>query len=225
MKRYIKASTEYLSGSYLVDRQGQLMPVKLHSPSTTYINRGLMFLSPTDADLLYRLNKISQHEVEIILTYNFDYFIEHEKQGVKSMLDISEFSNWAELNYAPNAKSIFMKSAYSDSRPANADIQFNKLNQKWYPWLQNNFVKLSVIGTVAEFRITSEDGHDWNNVIIDDVILSNDWKPRTKFNILKEDETGYRAYFFNATLDEILENDNVILSSDRIDRINVGEYL
>ena len=219
MKRYITASTTYLSGSYLLDRDGNLRETILHAPSTTYINRGLLFLSPTDADLLYALGKIDEYQVEVILSYNYDYFLKHEKSGAKSSpMYVSEFMNWAELKYAPDIRTMFMNLMSSDATPEDVSKQFDKLNARWYKWLQDNFVKVSVIGKTVEFRITSEDGYDWNDIIIDDVILSYDWKPGTRFNILKEDESGYRAYFYNSSLDDILENDNIILSSNRIDR-------
>ena len=81
-----------------------------------------------------------------------------------------------------------------------------------------------VINKVAEFRITSDNGYDWNDIIIDDVILSYDWKPGMKFNILKESDSGYKSYFYNASMDDILEQDSLILSSEYIDRFT-GEVL
>ncbi len=224
MKKYIKASTEYLSGSYLLDRDGNLQKTMLHVPSTTFINRGLMFLSPTDAGLLYRLNKISEYDVDVILTYNLEYFLEHEKHSDAAIFYSMEFSDWAELKYVPQIRTMFTAFAYGNVKPKDTDKQFNKLNDKWYTWLQNNFVKVSVLGNTAEFRITSEDGYNWNDIIIDDVILSYDWKPGTKFNVLKEDEEGYKAYFLNATMDDILENDDIILSNTLLNRqITSGE--
>lgn len=219
MKKYIKASeTSYLNGAYLLTKDGELLETVLHAPSTTFINRGLMFLSPTDADLLFRLHKISEYDMEIILLYSLNYFLANEKHSSSSLMYTSEFINWAELKFAPTARSIFMKHLSSNVVPENIDTQFSALNKKWYTWLQNNFVKLSVINKVAEFRITSDDAYDWNDVIIDDCILEYDWAPGTRYNILKEDASGYRAYFFNATLDDILENDNLILSSTLLDR-------
>lgn len=219
MKRYITATSKLNQGAYLLNRDGQLRSTVLHAPSTTYINRGLMFLSPTDADLLYALGKIPEYDVETILAYNFNYFLANEKHTTKpSILYVTEFTNWAELKYAPGVRDMFMKYIDSGTTPKDVDKLFNKLNRKWYSWLMNNFVKVSIIGDTVEFRITSEDGYDWNDIIIDDVILEYDWTSKTRFNILKEDESGYRAYFFNATLDDILENDTVILSSDILDR-------
>lgn len=218
MKKYIKASTEYLDGSYLLDRAGTLHSTILHAPSTTFINRGLMFLSPTDADLLLKLSKISEEDVKIILGYNLKYFIEHEKHSSSKLLYIAEFIDWAELKYAPTIRSRFMEFVSDDFDDSDVTKQFETLSSIWYKWLQDNFVKVSVINNVAEFRITSEDGYDWNDVIIDDVILSYDWKPNTKFSILKENDSGYRAYFYNVSLDDILENDTIILSSEYVDR-------
>lgn len=214
MKRYI--STNYLSGSYLVDRQGAIYEVIMHAPSTTYLNRGITFLAPTDAGFLYDLGKINKYEVEIILWYNYQRYLENEVH-TRTMMDPFNFSNWAELQYtSPEISKIFHTLATSESVPADYVSQFDKLNRKWYTWLKNNFVKLSVINIIAEFRITSDDSYDWNGVIIDDIILSYDWKPNTRFNVLKEDETGYKSYFFNATLDDILEDDGTIMSAENL---------
>ena len=224
MKKYIKATTEYLSGSYLVGRDGNLYDVVLHAPSTTFITRGIMHLSPTDAGFLYRLGKISEYDVEVILSYNFEYFLVHEDHSDSAILMNSQFIEWAELEYMPAVKKIFNKLAYSNEQPKDVGAKFYQLNQKWYKWLQDNFVKLSVINKVAEFRIMSDNGYDWNDIIIDDVILSYDWKPGMKFNILKESDNGYKSYFYNASIDDILEQDSLILSSEYIDRFT-GEVL
>lgn len=222
MKKYIKATTEYINGSYLVGRHGELYDTILHAPSTTYINRGLMFLAPSDADLLYKIGKFTDGQVKTVLAYNYKYFLEHEAGGQSpSMVSFTKFNDWAELKYAPTARTLFITLINEGTdfldNPA-LDYAFETLNDEWYRWLQNNFVKLSVINTVAEFRITSNDGFDWNEVIIDNVILEHNWKRGTTFNILKEDENGYRAYFFNATMDDILEEDDVILSSTYLTR-------
>ena len=224
MKKYITATIDYLSGSYLVGRDGNLYDVVLHAPSTTFITRGIMHLSPTDAGFLYKLNRISEQDVEVILSYNFEYFLVHEDHSDSAILMNSQFSKWAELDYVPQVKRIFDKLTYSSSQPVNVDARFHQLNQKWYKWLQDNFVKLSVRNKVAEFRITSDNGYDWNDIIIDDVILSYDWRPGMKFNILKESDSGYKSYFYNASMDDILEQDNLILSSKYIDRFT-GEVL
>lgn len=215
MKKYINATTSYLSGSYLLDKYGELYPTVLHAPSTTYINRGLLFLSPTDAEFLHKLKKISEQDIETILLYNMQYFLDNESHSDSKFLLSSEFSNWAELKYAPAVKSIYAKIGFDDI-PDDIEKPFNILNQKWYSWLQNNFTKVSIINSTVEFRITSNDGYDWNEAIIDGVVLEYDWSSSTRFNILKEDETGYKAYFYNATLDDILENDSKILSSESI---------
>ena len=225
MKKYIDASSgiKYLSGSYLVDRSGDLYEVALHAPSTTYLDRGLEFLSPTDAGFLYSLGKISAYEVEIVLWYNYQFYLDNYVK-VKSLLDPFNFSNWAELQYTdPQITKIFHVLVNDVATPKDYEAQFEKLNHKWYRWLQNNFVKLSVINTVAEFRITSEDSYDWNGTIIDDVILNYSWKPGTRFNILKEDVNGYRSYFFNASLDDILEEDDIVLSTTYLERSIVGK--
>ena len=219
MKRYISASTEYLSGSYLIDRDGDMYSTKLHAPSTTYLDRGLYHLAPTDAGFLYDIGEISEADAFTILAFclvEYLHNIKHLEPSFKpSMLDLTEFASWAELKHSPSIQNIF-NSRFKDLNGSLSESEasrFWKLDEHWYQWLRNNFVKLSIMGKIVEFRIQSTDRFDWNSVIIDDVILSYDWKPNTKFNILREDASGYKAYFFNATLDDILENDNVILAS------------
>lgn len=219
MKRYIFAGTEYLSGSYLVSKNGEVFPTTLHVPSTTYLDRGLHHLAPTDAGFLCDIGKINEDDVFNVITFCFvEYLTDVKHRGdvfKPSMIDLTEFSNWAELKYSSTAQKIF-NSRFKDlngSLSETAERSFWKLDERWYTWLRNNFVKLSSINKIVEFRIQSTDKFDWNSVIIDDVILSHDWRPGTRFNILREDADGYRAYFFNATLDDILEDDDVILAS------------
>jgi len=219
MKRYTSSTTKYLNGSYLVDRGGNLYDVTMHVPSTTFLDRGLHLLAPIDAGFLFDIREFDEDEVLVVLQYWLAKYLKtelHETNVFKpSMLDLTSFMSWAELKYSSSAHSIFtshMKEFYG--RLSDDDrVDFYRLNDEYYTWLKDNFVKLSVTGRIVEFRIQSEDNFDWNEVIIDDVILSYDWKPNSRFNILREDSDGYKAFFFNATLDNILEDDDTILAT------------
>lgn len=224
MKRYITAAA-LGTGSYLLDREGKLIPVDIHSPSTTYINRGLAFLSVTDAEFLYRIRKVTENEALQIVLGNFNYFLQFQldkKEGdMFSILDISRFMEWSEMKYAPTMKDMFrgtMSEVSQLQRMYHHDI-FEKLTHKFYPWLLNNYVKISVIGNNVEFRISSEDGFDWNSAIVDHVLTQYQFSASTRFNILRESSSGYIAYFLGATLNEVLERDKVIMSSIILDRV------
>ena len=83
----------------------------------------------------------------------------------------------------------------------------------------NEFVKVSEFGKTIEFRISSNDDFDWNKVIIDDVLLKNSKVYDTfNINIVRESDKGYKAYFLNASLADILNNDNIVLSSTYLNR-------
>ena len=94
------------------------------------------------------------------------------------------------------------------------------------PYLKDNFCKISVFGNAVEFRISSDD-YDWNDVIIDDVILKYDrGNPyTTRYTIMKESDKGYQEYFSNATLEDILQNDKAVLSSQMLDRKVINKRL
>ena len=91
---------------------------------------------------------------------------------------------------------------------------------------ESNSPLRSVFGNAVEFRI-SRDDYDWNKVIIDDVILKYDsGKPyTTRYTIMKESDNGYQEYFSNATLEDILENDGAVLSSELLDRKVINKRL
>ena len=169
MKRYISASTEYLNGSYLVDRDGTIYTTILHVPSTTYLDRGLHHLAPTDAGFLCDIGKINEADVFNVITFCFvEYLTDVKHRGdvfKPSMLDFTEFSNWAELKYSSSAQKVF-NSRFKDlngSLSEEAERSFWKLDERWYTWLRNNFIKLSSINKIVEFRIQSTDKFDWNN--------------------------------------------------------------
>lgn len=226
MKRYVTANTTLSQGAYLLSRQGEIIPVNIHVPSTTYRDRGRIHLCPTDAEFLYRRGKISLEEALIICKICLVEFLTVDENlsdnDTISIMDMSKFNSYAELRYAPTLRKYLMN--YSDKignvyTEGEEDI-FESLNATWYPWLQNNFVKVSVFNNVVEFRISSNDNFDWNNIIIDDCILRFDPSIRssTKYTIVRESNKGYKAYFINATIDDILENDNVVLASKLLQR-------
>ena len=230
MKRYISAKTNLKQGSYVVDRDGIIHDIGMHVPSTTYLGRGLVHLATTDAEFLLDQNLINKDEVLSIILYCYEEFLQDEL-GLTDMNAIiplkaeAEFSDYAEMRWAPDARGIFFNHHYKtmqeieDARDHLPD--FDALNSKWYPYLQDNFVKISRFGNNVEFRISSNDGFDWNKVIIDKVILKFDsGKPyTTRYSIARESDKGYQEYFYNATLEDILQNDKAILSSEYHDRV------
>lgn len=224
MKFYIKSSIQLNNGSYLLDRNGNLLAVKLHVPSTTYVSRGIERLSCTDGQFLYDQKLIDMDEFMSIALYNFWCFLQQDKNKKLSdsvtVSDCIEFNDYAELRYAPSVRSKFMliSGTVQDivSRLSKYP-DFKNLNNKWYDYLKNEYVKVSVFNNSVEFRISSEDGFDWNSTIIDSVILE-DSNPAHRYTIVRESSKGYRAYFINATLSDILENDKVVLSSKLLNR-------
>lgn len=225
MKRYINATTELTNGAYLLDRTGTITPTILHVPSTTYVNRGILHLCPSDAEFLLNKGKISSDEAEIILKYCVVEYLTNEWNEDSSyrlsVMDATKFTNYADLKYAPKLRAMFMKMlGFQNELTQEEQDEFEALDDTWYEWLQNQFVKVSIFGTIAEFRISSNDGFDWNEVIIDYGILNTNLEKNSKmrYNIVRESDKGYKPYFINATLDELLENDNVILSSTYLDR-------
>lgn len=222
MKRYIRAASDIKDGSYMVSKDGDVISVQFHAPSTTYINRKIYHLCPTDANFLLSQNKISEDDAETIVAYCFAEYLEDE--GFKDSDKISssvfnDFASYADLLAAP--KMYMIASDYEGSTLSDlhkASKSFDSLTNKWYNWLKNNFVKVTVYKNKIEFRIGSDDGYDWNDVIIDDVILKSELKdnPSNRYNILRESNKGYKAYFQNATLNDLLEDDKKILSEEQI---------
>ena len=215
---YIQANTSLNSGSYLLDREGRLFPVKIHAPSTTFMSRGIEHLCPTDAEFLYNQDLLSEEEVMVIY-----YYCLLEYLGKLDNISIAErvkFDAYAEMNHAPAVRQILRSYLTCPYSIEELTELFEDIDQEFYIYCKNEFVKVSVLNNYVEFRITSEDGFDWNKVIIDDCILKYNKGSRdeTKYSILRESSQGYRAYFYGATLDEILEDDNMILSSELLSR-------
>ena len=227
MKRYIKSSIDISQGSYLLDRSGQLIPTALHVPSTTFVGRGILQLCPTDAEFLWNQKKISKDDAILITQKCFHDFL---KGKPDSIVDRIQFNDYAELRYAPKLRSEFMAERISGSLSEEESAKFNELNGLWYSYLQNNYVKVSVfknnLHAIADFRISSTDGFNWNAVIIDKVILKLSEPRSYRYSIVKEVGGEYRAYFINATLNDILENDKIVLSSTKLSRSIVdGEII
>ena len=232
MKRMIKASTgEY--GTWLLDRSGKMEETKMHVPSTTYYGRGLLFLAPTDAQFLYDHKKINESEGDLIVRHAFAEYLldecDYDIEDTFSILDITKFNSYGEMRYAPTFRNalIGLSGTVGDICTEDEDIMFHKLNDQWYPWLQNNFVKVSRFADVVEFRISSTDGFNWNKIIIDDAILGTSFgeDPNIAYTIVKETSDGYRSYFVNATLNEILEADKVVLSDTLLQRKVLNQVL
>lgn len=214
MKKYIRSYV--YSNSYLLDRKGHIRVISLHVPSTTYVNRGITRLCPTDAEFLLNNGKITEDEAKTIALYDFTEFLGDKSDY--SPIDLSTYLNFAELKYAPSVRSIFLKSLNDPDVSADSS-KYDKLNEQWYNYLCNEFVKVSEFGKTIEFRISSNDDFDWNKVIIDDVLLKNS-KVYDSFNIniVRESDKGYKAYFLNASLSDILNSDNIVLSSTCLNR-------
>lgn len=231
MKRYIKASE---TGSWLLSRSGKLIPTQLHVPSTTYLGRGVEHLCPTDAEFLLNQKKIDADTAKYILDYCLVEYL-RDVEGVDdpeykiSVSDITKFNQYADMRYAPKLRSTMLSYAGVPIMQIddNDEAMFASLNNKYYKWLANNFVKVSMFGKVVEFRINSTDGFDWNQVIIDDCILEHEMfaRPGMRFNILRETKEGYKQYFMNTTFDDLLKSDNVVLSSQLLSRKIVAGQL
>lgn len=216
----VAAPTNAQYGTWLLSRRGDLLPVTLHVPSTTWTSRGLEYLAPTDGEFLYTQGKISEEELTSIVLTNFLYYLNDNDITEYSITDVTAFSSYAELKYAPTARQIIMRliggTAASMKNMLLELTSFSALNQKWYPFLQNNYVKVSKFNSSLEFRISS-DGYDWNENIIDDVLLNEDYDfSKCRINIVKETAAGYKPYFQNATLDDILSYDDTVMSSTKL---------
>lgn len=235
MKKYIKADTELtlFTGSYLLMKNGEIINTIFHVPSTTYISRGILHLCPTDAEFLLTHGKIDDKEAEVILKYCLVEYLTNELRRdsdyTLSVFDITSFTGYADLRYAPTLRRMVMRypGRLKNILSASDEELFQQLNSVWYIWLKNNFVKVSVFRDNIEFRICSENGYNWNEVIIDYGILgiANSANPNTRYTIVRESSKGYKAYFLNATLDEVLENDHVVLSNTYLRRYVVAGEL
>lgn len=222
-KSNVNAAVSLSSGSYLLDRDGNIIPVKMHAPSTDYIERGIKRLSPTDADFLYSNHLISQNDMASLVAYDFFKYVEDNSitsDGEWSIFTKTKYQKFASMQYAQYAQQSFMSMFKLSGTLADIQNVLNELpdplslNDKWYKYLLNQYVKISVFGTVIEFRINSEDGYDWNQAIIDDVILKYENQLHNfKINVMRESSKGYKSYFMNASINDILEADKVVLSS------------
>ena len=210
-------------GSYLLSRQGKVTPVRMHVPSTTYQDRGIFHLSCVDAQFLYDTGRIDENDVAIIAKYCFHEFLRDElhkdEDYTPGVIDFSQFHKYGELSYAPRVSQILNKTYYTDPSLSREDIgKFKYLDYMWYDFLSQMYVKISVFDKSVEFRISSNDNFDWNAAIIDGVLLTYEFPYNTKFTILRSHGTTFLAYFMNASLSEILETDNVVLSTTQLTR-------
>lgn len=225
MKRYIRSNTTLSQGAYLLTRDGDIIETEMHVPSTTFVGRGIEHLVPTDAQFLLNQGKISDEDAKAILDFCLVEYLRDEKhqdeEYTVSVMDVAAFNSYAEMRYASELRRYLMTYAnkFRNKLSSREHQLFVENNRKWYPWLQNNFVKVSVFKNTVEFRISSEDMFDWNGVIIDNGILEHDFgDSSTLYTVVRESSKGYKAYFLNATLDDILEQDDIVLSSTLLDR-------
>lgn len=229
MKRVI-SSTSLSQGSYLVDRLGRIQPVILHVPSTTYVNRGIMHLCPTDANFFVNDGMMSNSEAVSVLVYCILEWMDNHNVSVFTVKDSLQFRSYAELQYAP----IFNRSVVkflNNSKKQIVEFQnslpdFESVNNKFYNYALNEYCKLSILGNMVEFRIGSEDGFNWNSVIIDEVILKKGLdQGNYRFTISRESSKGYKLYFSNATLDELLSQDKTVMSSTAFKRTQTDDSI
>lgn len=212
-------------GSYLLNRKGELIEVLLHVPSTTYVGRGIIELAPTDGEFLYTSKLITEEEYKSIVLHSFIAYARSQDIESYTLIDVAAFNSYAELRYAPSGRSYAMSMLKGGSIEMLEGIaaerypDFEALNQKWYPYLTNQYVKVSRFGNTVEFRISSTDHFDWNEVIIDDVILNEDYGlERCKFSVLMETGKVYRPYFLNATLNDVLREDSIVMGAQKVRR-------
>lgn len=209
------------SGAYVLDKlTGEIIPVTLHVPDTDYVSRGLKYLSVVDADFLYEQAYINDDEAKLIVAYCYLEYIENEC-AVKdtSIINTTKFINYSHANRTSMVPHIryFQNLGYEELKdyvrnPAH-ESKINELNSKWYRFLFQNFCKISVFGSNIEIRIQS-DAVNWTDTIIDDFLLQIPGIESYRITISRENTSGYKMYFENASINDILENDNVIMSSE-----------
>ena len=228
MKIRVTAAKQLGTGSYMCDRDGNMTPVRLHAPSTTYTSRGILHLSPVDAEFLLSAGFINQEEAYSILLYCFIEYVEDELDAdTYSVMDTTKFRTWAELSYLPEMSKLLSKLGIGgDLDELYARISdmpdFDELNNRWYAVLRDEYVKVYIVGNKVEFRINSEDGFDWNKTIIDKVICNSQYgMDSARISIMRESSKGYQAYFLNVTRSEILQSDKIVLSSVMLKRTTV----
>lgn len=229
MKLTVLSATDLSSGSYMLDRNGDLTRVRIHAPSTTYLGRGITHLSPTDAEFLLSKDRIDEDSAYSIVLMCFIEYLSNELKVTDhySILDTNSFFRYAELQYCPTLGKLLMSRAPSGSVASLITMlsqypDFEYLDSTWYPYLLNAYVKVSRYNNDVEFRINSDDGFDWNKAILDHVILNPKYHLKEcKFTILRESSKGYRAYFMNATLDDIINKDSTVLTSTVYNRESI----
>lgn len=221
-RRILGASLSDSAGSWLLTRSGKLIETALHVPSTTYESHGLFHLSPTDAQFLYNHGRIKEDDVKVITAYCFKEYLDLHQIRKPSMIDKIKFGSFADLQYATVAQKC-LNTVPTDSLDAVKDASegFDSLNNRYYDMLCNRYVKVSKFGRNIEIRITSKDGFDWNDIIIDDFILKNEQYLRNcSFTIMHEQPDGkFKSYFMSASLNDILEADKMVLSSETYNRV------
>lgn len=227
MKKYIRsakdASVVIRNGSYLLDRDGVLLKVDLHVPSTTFMEQGINYLVPTDAEFLLNQGYITPKEALSIAFHGFYEYL--DEADTYSMLKAFEYVQYAEMKYATKVKSLFLKYLPTDGSVDEIEqfftetCPFSEITDKWYKYLCNQYVKVYRYGSFVEFRISSTDGFDWNKVIIDKCILAHTEIRGCRFEVAKQSGSNVKFYFRDATISDILESDKTVLSSTEFRRV------
>lgn len=217
-------------GTHLLTRFGQLIKTDLHVPSTKFMEAGIRHLSPTDGQFLLDYGKIDFDDLVSIVLFNLIEFMPTGK--VLEHSDYTRFKSFAELKWAPDASDALNEIGVVPNMSDLYDMQedypdFMTIDAKYYTMLCNDFCKVSRFNNSLEFRITSEDNFDWNKVIIDGCLLPHESEIKNcRINILKEINGGdCKAYFLDASLNDILEHDKAILSDEKLHRIQSGNKI
>ena len=77
-----------LIGSYVVSQYGELTKVDMHVPSTTYMNRGIYRLSPSDIEFLLDEQLITDNESYSMLLEDFLLYIDENLEVVSQFLHL-----------------------------------------------------------------------------------------------------------------------------------------
>ena len=168
-------------GSFLLTRSGDLIPVALHVPSTTYIGKGIFHLSCVDGGFLLAHGFIDREDLIVILKYCLHEFLKSPDGGDcadESPVGLSariRFQEFAELKHVPEAgKEIYsLNGTVSELLSAWTEARFWELNRQWYDYLRNNYVKVVRIGNNVSFRLNNIDAFRWEPVI-SECIRKND---------------------------------------------------
>ena len=182
------------SGSFLMNRKGRLQPVDLHVPSASYLTKGILHLSCTDGQFLLDRYLIDRNDMDVILKVCFHEYltkiIDDPKTDKDTIgpLDRVGFMTFAELKYAPEAGAdlLTLFGCVGDLISGKVLQHFTLLNEKWYEYLRNTYVKVVRMGDSIDFRITSEQEGDWREIITDYIRKQEEGGERLTYSISVE---------------------------------------